>query len=71
MFDISIYFFSVPAIWNEEVIYNMGQIRGLQTVNKNIQQLPPGHLLVATDNGTINVSKYYELTYLTREEEKK
>jgi len=49
----------------------MGQIRGLQTVYKNIQQLPPGHLLVATDNGTINVSKYYELTYLTREEEKK
>ncbi|CAF0723281.1 unnamed protein product [Rotaria sp. Silwood1] len=56
---------------NEEVIYNMGQLRSLQTIYKNIQQLPPGHLLIATDNGTINISKYYDLTYITREEEKK
>ena len=62
--------FSVPAVWNEEVIYNMGQLHSLQTIYKNIQQLPPGHLLVATDNGTINLSKYYDLTYITREEEK-
>lgn len=52
------------------MIYNFGQIRSLQTVYKNIHQLPPGHLLVATDNGTINISKYYELSYITRKEEK-
>ena len=63
-------FYSVPAIWNEEVIYNTGQIHSLQTIYKNIQQLPPGHLLVATDNGTINISKYYDVSYITREEER-
>jgi asparagine synthase (glutamine-hydrolysing) len=67
---IYIYLFSVPAIWNEEVIYNNGQIHSLQTIYKNIQQLPPGHLLIATENGTINLSKYYELTYITCKEEK-
>ena len=59
----------VPAVWNEEVIYNVGQMRSLQTVYKNIHQLPPAHLLVATENGTINVSKYYETSYITRREE--
>lgn len=48
----------------------MGQLRSLQTIYKNIQQLPPGHLLIATDNGTINISKYYDLTYITRKEER-
>ena len=61
--------FSVPAIWNEEVIYNMGQMRSLQTIYKGIQQLAPGHLLIATENGTVNISKYYDASYITRAEE--
>lgn len=65
-----IFFSSVPAIWNEEVIFNNGQIHGLQTIYKNIQQVPPGHLLIATDNGTVNISKYYDVSYITREEER-
>lgn len=68
--SLTIFFSSVPAIWNEEVIFNNGQIHGLQTIYKNIQQVPPGHLLVATDNGTVNISKYYDVSYITREEEK-
>ncbi|UJR12469.1 hypothetical protein I4U23_016645 [Adineta vaga] len=66
----ALFAFGVPAIWNEEVIYNIGQYHSLQTIYKNIHQLPPGHLLVATENGTVNISKYYEISYITREEEK-
>ncbi|CAF1275102.1 unnamed protein product [Adineta ricciae] len=62
--------FGVPAVWNEEVIYNVGQMRSLQTVFKNIQQVPPAHLLIATENGTIHLSRYYEMSYITRDEEK-
>ena len=61
--------FSVPAIWNEEVVYNIGQLRSLQTVYKNINQLPPGYMLIATENGTVNIVKYYEISYITRQEE--
>ncbi|UJR11568.1 hypothetical protein I4U23_015748 [Adineta vaga] len=66
----ALFAFGVPAIWNEEVIYNVGQLRSLQTIFKNIQQVPPAHVLIATENGTINLSKYYEISYITREEEK-
>ncbi|UJR11139.1 hypothetical protein I4U23_015320 [Adineta vaga] len=65
----ALFAFGVPAIWNEEVIYNSGHLRSLQTVYKNIQQVPPAHILTATSNGTINLSKYYETSYITREEE--
>ena len=61
---------SVPAIWNEEMIYNIGLLQSLQTIYKNIQQLPPGYILIATDNGTINLSKYYDVSYITRQEER-
>ena len=47
----------------------MGHLQSVQTIYKNIQQLPPGHILIATDNGTINLSKYYDVSYITREEE--
>ncbi|CAF1605412.1 unnamed protein product, partial [Adineta ricciae] len=67
----SLFEFGVPAIWNEEVIYNTGQLRSLQTIYKNIQQVPPAHILIASSNGTVNVSKYYETSYITREEEKR
>ena len=53
------------------MIYNQGQIHSLQTIYKNIQQVPPGHLLIANENGIVNISKYYELSYITREEEKR
>ncbi|CAF2869487.1 unnamed protein product [Rotaria sp. Silwood2] len=46
----------------------MGELRSLHTIYKNIQQLLPGHLLLAADNGTINKSKYYDLTNITLEE---
>lgn len=36
---------------------------------KNIFQLPPGHILIGTGDGSVNISKYYDVNYATRLEE--
>ena len=53
------------------MIYNGGYARGLQTIYKGIQQVPPGHLMIATENGSIHLSKYYDVSYVKREDELK
>ena len=53
------------------MIYNTGYARGLHTIYKGIQQVPPGHLLIATEDGSIHLSKYYDVSYVKRDEELK
>lgn len=53
------------------MIYNGGYARGLQTIYKNIDQVPPGCMMIVTESGSVNTSKYYDVSYVTREEEMK
>ena len=54
----------VPAQWAPESLYDAGGFGGPQkrTLFRNVYQVPPGHYLIATENG-IEVKKYWDFDY--------
>jgi asparagine synthase (glutamine-hydrolysing) len=54
----------VPAQWAPESLYDAGGFGGPQkrTLFRDVYQVPPGHYLIATENG-IEVKKYWDFDY--------
>ncbi len=52
----------VPATWDTSAYLNRSFFYGDNTLFKGIQQIPPGHFLLATESG-IKLSKYWDFNY--------
>jgi asparagine synthetase B (glutamine-hydrolysing) len=51
----ALFAYGVPAVWDDETLATGGHLYSHRTVFKGIQQVPPGHFLVATPGMTANM----------------